>query len=114
MGELQTLANSVASAASGSEYLDYSIQRLFGIKKPIPGYTRSLDAALELIPEGWSIHRLGRTHDNRGQFGAWRAELYRAGDVMIDASISAQAASAPLAISAAALRALDTTRTGDN
>src|SRR5689334_15682506 len=98
MAELLTLASSVAGASSGSEYLDFAIQRLFGLQKPIPTYTRSIAAAMLLIPENWSIHRMGRSHDNRGKFGTWRVELYRASDVMIDASISAQAATAPLAI----------------
>jgi hypothetical protein len=111
MAELLTLASSVAGATSGSEYLDFAIQRLFGLKKPIPAYTRSLDAAMQLVPEAWSIHRMGRTHDNQGKFGTWRVELYRASEVMIDASIAGQAATAPLAVCAAALRALDAMQT---
>jgi hypothetical protein len=110
MNELLKLASSVDGAADGSEYLDYAIQRIFGLRKPIPAYTQSLDAAVMLIPEPWSIHRLARTHNGRGKFSGWTVELYQANEVMIDASISAQATTAPLAVCAAALRAREALR----
>ncbi|HYM04165.1 MAG TPA: hypothetical protein VET85_14525 [Stellaceae bacterium] len=92
------------SAKEGSEYLDYAIQRLFGTAKPVPLYTRSLDAAMLLIPEGWTIHRLGQITDCQGGFGGWIGEIYRARDAMILYPSLTPAASAPLAICIAALR----------
>jgi hypothetical protein len=102
--ELAKLVSTLQSANEGSEYLDYAIQRLFGTMKPVPLYTRSLDAALKLVPEGWSIHRLGQITNCHGGFGGWIGEIYRARDAMIPYPSSAPAASAPLAICVAALR----------
>jgi hypothetical protein len=102
--DAQKLIAALEGAAEGSEYLDYSIQRRFGLMKPVPPYTRSLDAAMALLPEGWSIHRLMRRHDCRGNFTAWAAELYRASDVILEAPAAATGATAPLAIACAALR----------
>jgi hypothetical protein len=110
MIELLKLASSVDGATAGSEYLDYSIQRVFGLRKPIPAYTSSLDAAVMLIPESWSIYRLAHSHNCRGKFSGWTAELYQANEAMIDAAVSAQAATAALAICAAALRAREARR----
>ena len=98
------LIAAVEAASEGSEYLDYSIQRHFGLMKPVPLYTRSLDAAMALLPEGWSIHRLTRRNDCRGNFTGWMAELYRAANVVLELPYSA-GATAPLALAAAALRA---------
>jgi hypothetical protein len=102
--ELAKLVPTLQSAKEGSEYLDYAIQRLFGTMKPVPLYTRSLDAALSLVPEGWTIHRLGQVSNCQGGFGGWIGEIYRARDAMIPYPSSAPAASAPLAICVAALR----------
>ncbi|MBV8651694.1 MAG: hypothetical protein JO255_09525 [Alphaproteobacteria bacterium] len=110
MIELLKLASSVDGASEGSEYLDFAIQRLFGLRKPIPEYTRSLDAAVSLIPPHWSIHRLSHTHNGRGKFSGWTVELYQATEAMIDASVAAQAATPALAICAAALRAREALR----
>jgi hypothetical protein len=102
--ELAKLVTMLQSAKEGSEYLDYAIQRLFGTAKPVPLYTRSLDAALKLVPEGWTIHRLGQLTDCQGGFGGWVGEIYRASDAMIPYPSTAPAASAPLAICVAAMR----------
>jgi hypothetical protein len=113
--ELAKLVTMLQSAKEGSEYLDYAIQRLFGTAKPVPLYTRSLDAALKLMPEGWTIHRLGQLSDCQGGFGGWIGEIYRASDAMIPFPSSAPAASAPLAICVAALRVrLAATSDGDS
>jgi hypothetical protein len=98
------LIAALEAATEGSEYLDYSIQRHFGLMKPVPLYTRSLDAAMALVPEGWSVHRLTRRNDCRGSFTGWMAELYRASAVVLELPYSA-GATAPLALAAAALRA---------
>ncbi|HWG80354.1 MAG TPA: hypothetical protein VN681_11300 [Stellaceae bacterium] len=113
--ELAKLVTMLQSAKEGSEYLDYAIQRLFGTAKPVPLYTRSLDAALKLVPEGWTIHRLGQLTDCQGGFGGWVGEIYRASDAMIPYPSTAPAASAPLAICVAAMRVrLAETTSGDN
>jgi len=102
--DVAKLVTMLQSAKEGSEYLDYAIQRLFGTAKPVPLYTRSLDAALRLLPEGWTIHRLGQITDCQGGFGGWIGEIYRARDAMIPYPSSAPVASAPLALCIAALR----------
>jgi hypothetical protein len=91
-------------AAEGSEYLDFAIQRRFGLQKPVPAYTRSLDAAMRLIPEGWSIHLMQRRNDCRGAFTGWVVELYRASDVVLEFPSNGAASSAALALCAAAMR----------
>jgi hypothetical protein len=101
---LAKLVTMLQSAKEGSEYLDYAIQRLFGTAKPVPLYTRSIDAALTLLPEGWTIHRLGQLSDCQGGLGGWIGEVYRASDAMIPYPSAAPAASAPLALCIAALR----------
>lgn len=102
--DLAKLVTALQSAKEGSEYLDYAIQRLFGTAKPVPLYTRSIDAALTLLPEGWTIHRLGQLTDCQGGFGGWVGEIYRARDAMIPYPAAAPVASAALALCVAALR----------
>jgi hypothetical protein len=101
---MQKVIAALEAAEDGSEYLDYAIQRQFGLMKPIPPYTRSVDAAMQLFPEGWSIHRLCRRHDCRGNFTGWLAELYRAAEAVIEHPADSQGATAPLALCLAALR----------
>jgi hypothetical protein len=101
------LLSALETASEGSEYLDYAIQRVFGLMKPVPCYSRSVDAALTLIPEGWSIHRLGQRHDCRGNFTGWFAELYRAQEAVIEFPSNSTGATAPLALCAAAMRVRD-------
>ncbi len=102
--DLAKLVPTLQSAKEGSEYLDYAIQRLFGTAKPVPLYTRSIDAALRLLPEGWTIHRLSQLSDCRGGFSGWIGEIYRASDAMIPYPSSSPAATAPLALCIAAMR----------
>lgn len=93
------------SAKEGSEYLDYAIQRvLFHMAKPVPLYTRSLDAALLLVPEGWTIHRLGHLSDCHGGTSGWLADIYRPADAVIPFPSEGTAASAALALCLAAVR----------
>lgn len=106
--DLAKLVTMLQSAKEGSEYLDYSIQRLlFGTAKPVPLYTRSIDAALSLLPEGWTIHRLSQLSDCRGGFGGWIADIFRASDAMIPYPANGTAPTAPLALCLAVVRALD-------
>ncbi len=102
--DITKLISALQAASDGSEYLDYAIQRQFSLMKPVPAYTRSLDAAMQLIPEGWSIHRMGQRHDCRGNFTGWFAELYRASDAVIEFPANSPGATAPLAVCLAAMR----------
>ena len=102
--DIAKLIASLQAATEGSEYLDYAIQRQFSLMKPVPAYTRSVDAAMLLIPEGWSIHRLGRRHDCKGKFTGWLCELYRARDAVIEFPANSLGATAPLALCVAAMR----------
>src|SRR5689334_13801180 len=104
--DLAKLILALESATEGSEYLDYAIQRRFGLKKPVPAYTSSMDAALTLVPPEWSIHKLHRRNDCRGTFTGWVAELYRATDVVLEFPSNGTAAAAPLALCAATMRVL--------
>jgi hypothetical protein len=102
--DILKLVASLESASEGSEYLDYAIQRQFSLMKPVPSYTSSIDAAMSLLPEGWSLHRLCHRHDCRGSFTSWFAELYRAADAVIEQPASSLGATAPLALCVAAMR----------
>src|SRR5258707_8893433 len=102
--EILKLVAALESASEGSEYLDYAIQRQFTLMKPVPPYTSSIDAAMSLLPEGWSLHRLCHRHDCRGSFTSWFAELYRAADAVIEQPASSLGATAPLALCVAAMR----------
>jgi hypothetical protein len=103
--DLSKLVAALEAAAEGSEYLDYAIQRQFALMKPVPAYTSSVDAAMSLLPDGWSIHRLCHRHDCRGNFGGWFAELYRASDAVIEQPANSLGATAALALCVAAMRA---------
>jgi hypothetical protein len=104
--DLAKLYSLLGGAKEGSEYLDYAIQRvLFRMTKPVPLYSRSLDAAFGLVPEGWTIHRLSQLSDCRGGAGGWLAEIYRPADAMIRFPSEQLSASAPLALCLAAVRA---------
>ena len=102
--DMTKLISALQAAREGSEYLDYAIQRQFTLTKPVPAYTRSVDAAMLLIPEGWSIHRLCRRHDCRGNFTGWLAELYQASHAVIEFPANPLGATAALAICTAAMR----------
>jgi len=102
--DLSKLVAALEAAAEGSEYLDYAIQRQFTLMKPVPAYTSSVDAAMSLLPDGWSIHRLCHRHDCRGNFSGWFAELYRASDAVIEQPANSLGATAALALCVAAMR----------
>jgi hypothetical protein len=103
--DLVKLLALLQGAQEGSEYIDYAIQRvLFRMTKPVPLYTRSLDAALTLLPEGWTIHRLGQLSDCRGGTSGWLADIYRPTDAVIPYPSEGTAQSAPLALCLAAIR----------
>ncbi len=102
--DLSKLVAALEAATEGSEYLDYAIQRQFALMKPVPAYTSSVDAAMSLLPDGWSIHRLCHRHDCRGNFTGWFAELYRASDAVIEQPANSLGATAALALCVTAMR----------
>jgi hypothetical protein len=103
--DLTKLLSLLQGSQEGSEYLDYAIQRvLFRMAKPVPLYTRSLDAALNLVPPGWTIHRLGQLSDCRGGSGGWLVDIYRPADAVIPFPAEGTALTAALALCIAAVR----------
>ena len=103
--DLSKLLSLLQGAKEGSEYLDYAIQRvLFRMAKPVPLYTRTFDAAMALMPDGWTIHRLGELSNCRGGTGGWIADIYRPSDAVIPFPSEGTAVTAPLAICIAAVR----------
>ncbi len=103
--DLAKLLALLQGAQEGSEYLDYAIQRvLFRMTKPVPLYTRSIDAALTLMPQGWTLHRLGHLSDCRGGTSGWLADIYRPSDAVIPFPAEGTALTAPLALCIAAVR----------
>jgi len=103
--DLAKLLALLQGAQEGSEYLDYAIQRvLFRMAKPVPLYTRSIDAALSLMPPGWTVHRLGHLSDCRGGTSGWLADIYRPSDAVIPFPAEGTALTAPLALCIAAVR----------
>jgi hypothetical protein len=103
--DLPKLLALLQNAQDGSEYLDYAVQRvLFRMAKPVPLYTRSLDAALLLLPDGWTIHRLGHLSNCRGGTSGWLADIYRPGDAVIPFPCEGTARSAALALCIAGVR----------
>ena len=121
MADLDKLTAALESAAEGSEELDERVGRAFGwwydfdnvewvregeIVEFLPVYTRSIDAALTLVPEGWILHRLGQERKwNPMTDFLWVARLHK-GEVPSSRNIVQYFAVTPaLAICAAALRA---------
>jgi hypothetical protein len=103
--DLTKLLSLLQGAQEGSEYLDYAVQRvLFRMAKPVPLYTRSLDAALTLLPDDWTINRLGQLTNCRGGSAGWVAEIYRPTDAVIPFPCEGTARSAALALCIAAVR----------
>jgi hypothetical protein len=99
--DLAKLLLLLQAASDGSDDLDDAIQRALGrARKPVPPYTRSLDAAMMLLPEGWALHRLGQ----RGNGGGWLADIYRPSEAVIAFLDESAAATAALALCSAALR----------
>lgn len=103
--DVNRLIRALENATEGDETLDTLIHQLVGFSKPVPLYTRSMDAAMRLIPDGWSIHKLRRETGPDRRFAKWAAELYREGDCMLTIPTYVLASTAPLALCATSLRA---------
>jgi hypothetical protein len=101
------LLTQLETAKDGSDYLDHAVARELGLRaRPVPPVTRSLDATLRLLPEGWLLHRLGQLSDCRGGTRGWVAEICRASDCVIPFPPDRTAHTAPLALCMSVLRSL--------
>ena len=109
---LLALAERVEQASGADASLDSRIQRCIGASLFKP-YTRSLDAALTLVPEGWwlTLDRYIISDDPKPNTRTWRIWLKRmVGDIEGDGPVGSQklfatGATPALALTAAALRA---------
>lgn len=96
---LDDLISRLEAATSGSAALDREIcELLTSDTTQWREYTRSLDAAMSLLPEGWSLYSLGQCS------GWWEAEL---GDAATDPPrwAEATAKTGPIALCIACLKA---------
>jgi hypothetical protein len=93
----------IEAAWTGSPELDAAIAEVLDIAKA--PYTSSIDAAMQLIPDGWSIAQLAQRSDGRGNVAGWTAELFRRPLGILPDVPARVMASAPLALATAALRA---------
>jgi hypothetical protein len=99
------LLSQLETAKDGSDYLDHAVARELGLRaRPVPPVTRSLDAALQLLPEGWVVHRLGQVSDCRGGTRGWVAEICRARDCVIPCPPDRTAHTPALALCMSVLR----------
>lgn len=69
-------------------------------------FTRSLDAALTLVPEGWAVHRIDQYHDRHSPAWGWGARLRCHVKPDVGIEIGESRASMELAICIAALKAI--------
>ena len=107
---LRELIEQLESAESGSRELDAAIQRAMGPDFPLHfsgvgvcnAFTTSLDAALTLVPEGWSWS-LGEMR-GIGKFRGWLND-HNTPDGLAVRHIDADATTPALALCIAALRA---------
>ena len=102
MSLLGTLTLIEASPA-GSAALDAAIAKVLELD-PAP-YTRSLDAAMRLVPDGWSIAHLSQRTDGRGRIYGWTADLFRPTLAILPDAPARLMPSAPLALAIASFRA---------
>ncbi|HLZ67683.1 MAG TPA: hypothetical protein VKQ29_15745 [Aliidongia sp.] len=94
----------IEASHTGSAALDATIAEVLDLD-PAP-YTRSLDAAMRLVPEGWSIAHLSQRTDGRGRISGWTADLFRPNLAVLPDAPARLMPSAPLALATASFRAL--------
>ena len=70
-----------------------------------PAFSTSLDAALTLVPEGYSLHRIDQYHDPHHPAWGWGAHLRPFKDREKGMAVGESRSSAALALCIAALRA---------
>jgi hypothetical protein len=91
----------IESAPVGSAELDAAIAAALEIDEA--PYSRSLDAALQLVPDGWSVAGLAQRTDARGRLAGWTAELYRPSVAVLSDAPARVMPSAALALTFACL-----------
>ena len=101
---IEDLVQRIETAPGPSERLDTEIVEALGGRGTHAPFTASVDAALSLVPPGWSVHQLSHHNDCHGHFTGWVAELYRPDQSVVACPAAALVASAALALCAAALR----------
>lgn len=70
-----------------------------------PDFTRSIDAALTLVPDGWSLWRIDQYHDDKNPAWGWGVTLRRHVQPDFGVSVGESRISMPIAICIAALKA---------
>lgn len=115
MTDLQELIARLEAATEGSPELDRAIERAIHDSGPYPlttpGYTRSIDAALTLLPE-WASFELTRSAAGPPTFTRCRLWNWHRGPLMIDRDNEWKAEGnrpLPINICIAALKAIDST-----
>jgi hypothetical protein len=93
----------IEAAPAGSLELDAAIAAALDVAAA--PYSQSLDAALQLVPDGWAIAQLSQRTDGRGRVAGWTAELYRPSIAVLPDAPPRVMASAPLALAIACFRA---------
>ena len=103
--ELEALVARSETATEGSEDLDVAITRaIYGYREDVwytAKFSRSVDAALTLVPEGWFTSYVEETPLQDGKSG-WQWTLADSGSLN---TAHGDGLSAPLALAACALRA---------
>lgn len=93
----------IEAAPAGSPELDAAIAAALDLDAA--PYTRSLDAAMRLVPDGWSIAQLSQRTDRLGNVAGWTADLFRPNLAVLPDAPARVMPSAPLALATASFRA---------
>ncbi|GGF13487.1 hypothetical protein GCM10011611_18990 [Aliidongia dinghuensis] len=93
----------VEAALVGSTELDDAIATALGTASA--PYSQSLDAAMMLVPKGWTIAQLAQRTDGRGRAVGWIADLYRPDLAVLPDAPARLMSTAALALTTASLRA---------
>jgi hypothetical protein len=114
MSDLLSLISRLEAAKEGSRELDQEIwfNHVWegqGDERDVPAYTSSVDAALSLVPEGWSFYRLDQYSNGPDPIWGWGAQLRCHANPEVGLAIGETRASMPLALCIASLRARATT-----
>jgi len=100
----------IEAAPAGSAELDAAIAA--ALDTATAPYSRSLDAALQLVPNGWSIAQLSQRTNQNGRTMGWTADLYRPDLAILQDAPARIMPTAPLALAAASFRARIDRRSG--
>lgn len=93
----------IEAAPAGSPELDAAIAAALDLAAA--PYSQSLDAAMRLVPDGWSIAQLSQRTDGRGRAAGWTADLFRPNLAVLPDAPARVMPSAPLALATASFRA---------